>query len=122
MPDLDRLRRSLQQKQAGDPLGLRDDAEASIAIADAAARRFIAVDHSREALEEWRAVVEELEHNDVGGGGDLARARRLARRMLVDACAAWLDAGGHGTPSDYLARALDLEVDERSVISIHVRT
>jgi hypothetical protein len=60
--------------------------ETAFTIADAAARRFIEVDHSREALDGWRAVVDEIEREKVGGDEDLARARRLARRMLVDAC------------------------------------
>ncbi|WP_146158052.1 hypothetical protein [Enhygromyxa salina] len=111
MPDLDQLRRIVRE-QTGDPLGLQHDVEASFAIADAAARRFLTSDHSREALEEWRAVVEELEREKVGGDEYVAVARRLARRLLVDACEAWLAGGGHGTPAEHLARVLSLESDQ----------
>jgi hypothetical protein len=83
--DVKKIRRALREG-AGDPLGVQADPELSFAVADAAARRFIMVEHSDEALRQWQEVVEEMVREHVGGDGQEATAKRDARRFLVRAC------------------------------------
>jgi hypothetical protein len=103
--DVKKIRRALRET-AGDPLGVRADPELSFAVADAAARRFIMVEHSDEALREWRDAVEEIVEERVGGDAPEAMARRAAQRFLLRACEEWVASGRSGTPSDHLRGVL----------------
>ena len=88
------------------PLGVGADPELSFAIADAAARRFIMVEHSDEALGAWREAVEEIVAEQVGGDAPEAMAKRVAQRFLLRACEEWAASGRSGTPSDHLREVL----------------
>lgn len=105
MADLKKIRQALRQT-AGDPLGVGADPELSFAIADAAARRFIMVEHSDEALGAWREAVEEIVAERVGGDAPEAMAKRVAQRFLLRACEEWAASGRSGTPSDHLREVL----------------
>jgi hypothetical protein len=109
--DVNKIRRALRQ-EAGDPLGVGADPELSFAVADAAARRFIMVERSDEALREWREAVEEIVAERVGGDAPEAMARRAARRFLLRACEDWAASGQSGTPSDHLRDVLSGGSDE----------
>jgi hypothetical protein len=105
VPDVKKIRRALRHT-AGDPLGVGADAELSFAIADAAARRFIMIEHSDEVLREWREAVEEIVAEHVGGDAPEAAAKRVAQRFLLRACEEWAASGRSGTPSDPLREVL----------------
>jgi len=109
--DVKKIRRGLRQT-AGDPLGVGADPELSFAIADAAARRFIMVEHSDEVLREWREAVEEIVAEKVGADSPETMAKRVAQRFLLRACEEWAASGRSGTPSDHLREVLDRGVAE----------
>ena len=110
MADLKKIRRALREP-AGDPLGLRADQELSFAVADAAARRFIMVEHSDDALREWREAVEEIVAERVGGDAPQAIAKRVAQGFLLRACEDWAASRRSGTPSDHLRELLSRGTD-----------
>ncbi len=56
---LEKFRRARERQKGGDALGLLHDPEGSLVAADTAARRFLR-EQTREALEAWRAVIEEI--------------------------------------------------------------
>lgn len=104
MADLKKIRRAFRER--GDALGVQADPELSFAVVDAAARRFIMVEHSDEALRQWREAVEEVVAEHVGGDEPEATARRAAQRFLLRACEEWSASGRAGTPSDHLRDVL----------------
>lgn len=119
MADLKKIRQALRQTP-GDPLGVSADPELSFAIVDAAARLFIMVEHSDEALGAWREAVQEIVAEQVGGDAPEAMAKRVAQRFLLRACEEWAASGRSGTPSDHLrevlARGVETTASEPEIV------
>lgn len=118
---MNKVREALR-RGAGDPLGVATDPELSFAVVDAAARRFIMVDHSDEALRAWRDVVAEVLSESVGGDSPDGRTQRAAREFLLHACEEWAAGGRAGTPSDYLREVVAAPDPEQGIVLAHTAT
>jgi hypothetical protein len=64
------------------------------------------VEHTDEALQQWREAVEEIVAEQVGDEASEAFAKRAAQRFLLRACEEWAASGRSGTPSDHLRDVL----------------